>query len=137
MLIPRGVPYMRQARQAETPLFNIGQRQPDMQILITLTGLILLASLLRLSNLGERSLWYDEAASVRNVRIILSLPPYEDHGLIGLLRTDRLPALYFLFLVPFCQLSQSEWVMRLASFMWGVATVPLMYALGARLCNKG
>ncbi len=112
------------------------QQKTNTYIRITLLLLILLASLLRLYKLGEHSLWFDEAASVRNVRSILSLPPFEDDGLFDTFKRDRLPPLYFFLMIPFYHLSQSEGGLRLASVVWGVASIPLVYCFGARLFNK-
>jgi mannosyltransferase len=116
----------------------VWQKKPKLSadIVIPLILLIWLASLLRFYKLGERSLWYDEAASVRNVMALLNLSPYEDWGLLGMLKTERVPPLYFFYLAPFYQLSHREWSMRVASVLFGIATIPLMYHFGARLFNR-
>ncbi len=112
------------------------QRKTNSYTLTALILVILLASLFRLYNLGEHSLWFDEAVSVCNVRSILRLPPFEDWGLSYSLTRDRLPPLYSFLIMPFYYLSQSTWVMRLASVVWGIASIPLVYYFGARLFNK-
>lgn len=116
--------------------FETGQRKQDGNILMTLILVIFLASLLRLYNLGGRSLWYDEAASVRNVMGLLKLYPYEDWGLFDLLKRERVPPLYFFYMIPFYYFSSSEWSIRLASVIFGIATIPLMYYFGSRLFNR-
>ena len=117
-------------------LAKIRQILTTNNILLAMIFLIFVASLLRLYKLGERSLWYDEAASVRNVMGLLKLSPYEDWGLLGLLKEERVPPLYVFFMIPFYYVSSSEWSMRLVSVIFGVATIPLMYFFGSRLFNK-
>lgn len=107
--------------------------------LVTLSGLalvVVLTSLLRLYRLGDHSLWYDEVASVRYVRYILGEPPYGGKTLLDLLQWEKFPPLYFLSLLPLYVSSDDEGVLRLASVIWGIATVPLVYALGARLFDE-
>jgi 4-amino-4-deoxy-L-arabinose transferase-like glycosyltransferase len=117
-------------------MIELKKPKPSADTFFPLILLIWLASLLRFYNLGERSFWYDEAASVRNVMGLLKLPPYADWGLLGMLRAERIPPLYFMYLVPFYQLSHSEWLMRVASVLFGIVTIPLMYHFGTRLFNR-
>ena len=112
------------------------QQRANSYALVAMVLLILLASLFRLYNLGERSLWYDEAASVGNVRSIIKLPPYEDWSLVDFFRRERLPPLYFFYMLPFYYISQSEWAIRFSSAIWGIAAVPLAYCFGAKLISK-
>jgi len=69
------------------------KQRKSIYILTVLILTIVRASLLRLYNLGERSFWYDEVASVRNVKIILKLPPYENGGYFDFFRLERLSPL--------------------------------------------
>ncbi|MBE9479909.1 MAG: glycosyltransferase family 39 protein [Chloroflexi bacterium] len=127
---------MKQVQKAGIPFSNVSQQKTSAHIFIALILLVLLASLLRLYNLGERSLWHEGASSVGNVRAILKLPPFEDGSLFDAVVRDRLPPLYFFSLIPFYYISQSEWLMRLPSAIWGIATIPLVYCFGSRLFNK-
>jgi len=121
---------MTQVQKAEPLFSNVSQQKTNTYIFIALTFLILLASLLRLYNLGERSFWRDEAASVGYVRSILN------GGLRENLIFSRVQPLYFLIIIPFYYFSQSEWGLRLASVVWGIASIPLVYCFGARLFSR-
>ena len=103
---------------------------------VPLISIVFLSIILRLYNLGEWSIWYDEAATVRNVLGLLRLSPYEDWGLFGLLRAERVPPLYFFYVLPFYYFSSIEWSLRLSSVIVGIATIPLMYYFGSRLLNQ-
>ena len=116
---------------------DIGSKQLTHHYIIAIILLItLIAGLLRLYKVGEHSLWFDEAASVNDVRRILSLPPHEESGMFNFTLHERMPPLYFLLLVPFYLLSQSEWTLRLLSVIAGILSIPLMYCLGTKIFNK-
>lgn len=115
---------------------NASQQKTNTKVITVLILLILVASLFRVYNLGEHSFWFDEVASIRNTMAILQLPPYEDWGLLGMLKNERVPPLYSFYIMPFYCLSPNEWVLRFAAVVWSIATVPLIYRFGARLFNK-
>ena len=95
-------------------------------------GLLALAALLRLTGLGQESLWFDEAYSVafgRNPLSAFSLinlqgPPFTDRNL------------YHLFLHFWLRVGTSEWLIRLPSVAFGLATVYVVCRLGAALWDE-
>jgi len=94
---------------------------------VALLLIVLLAFLLRLYRLDHQSLWYDEGFSVYLAR--LSLGEITAHT-----ASDIHPPLYYyllhLWLGPF---GDSEFVLRFFSLLFGLLTIPLIYALGRRL----
>jgi hypothetical protein len=90
-------------------------------ILITLVGLAL-----RLTGLGAHSLWFDEAFSW----LVAQEAPWT-------ILTERpepiLPPLYHLLLHFWIVLGESETALRSLSMLFGVLTIPLLYALGREL----
>ncbi|MCJ7666815.1 MAG: glycosyltransferase family 39 protein [Anaerolineae bacterium] len=91
--------------------------------------IVLLAFLLRLYRLDHQSLWYDEGFSVYLARMSLS-------EITARTASDIHPPLYYyllhLWLGPF---GDSEFVLRFFSVVFGLLTVPLIYALGRRLLS--
>jgi uncharacterized membrane protein len=85
-------------------------------ILITLVGLAL-----RLAFLGQKSLWLDEAVTLKKVlvepAVILS---YYD---------ESHPPLYYLFMHFWVALGQSEVILRLPSAIFGTLALPVLYGL--------
>ena len=108
----------------------------DHRILIGIIFITLLASLIRLYSLGDHSLWYDEAASVKNVRSILDGAKDDPWDLLSFTRRERVPPLFFLLLTPFYCLANTEWVLRLSSVIFGILSLPLMYLVCAQLANQ-
>lgn len=87
----------------------------------------LLAIALRLADLGGKSFWLDEAFSVALARAPWPSFVYE-------LRTrEANMALYYVILRPWLGLGLSESSVRLLSAIAGIATIPVVYAIGARL----
>jgi len=105
-------------------------------IIVLLLILTVSAGLIRSYRLGERSLWYDEAATINNVRQILHLPASQDEGLMGMMAKERVPPLYFFWVIPFYGLSRDDGFLRIASLIWGIATIPLFYVLATRLFRR-
>src|SRR5438270_5708779 len=93
-------------------------------------AMVALAAILRLAYLGHKSLWLDEAVSVSLARL-----DWKSFGQVLWQREGNM-ALYYLLLRPFVALGESEWQVRLLSSLAGIATVPLMFALGARLFGR-
>lgn len=89
-----------------------------------------LATALRILSLGEDSLWIDEAASVAVARL----------GWQALLdfffQFETNMALYYVLLHLWLSLGDSEVALRALSVIPAVATIPVIYALGARLFGK-
>ncbi len=94
---------------------------------VALLLIVLLAFLLRLYRLDHQSLWYDEGFSVYLARMSLG-------EITARTASDIHPPLYYyllhLWLGPF---GDSEFVLRFFSLVFGLLTVPLIYALGRRL----
>lgn len=94
---------------------------------LLLGGIVAVALVLRLVHLGSRSFWLDEILSVYYAR----LPwPRFSHILV---REEANMALYYLLLRPWVLLGSSEFMVRSLSAIFSVATIPLMYVLGARM----
>ncbi len=105
-----------------------GSMSPDMnKNRFQLLSLILIALALRLTFLGEQSLWYDEG-----VTWMLSQMQLPD--LIGWTAADIQPPLYYL-LIWFTDIifSDSEWALRFPSVIFGILNIPLIYVLARRL----
>jgi len=91
-----------------------------------LLGIVLLATALRFLLLDDQSLWYDEAFSVLLAKIPLPQA-------LAFTAQDVHPPLYYLILGWWIRLfGEGEFVVRALSAMCGVATVPLVYAVGRR-----
>jgi mannosyltransferase len=89
--------------------------------------LTVLAALIRFTNLGRESLWFDEAGSVGYANLswqMLWRP-------ISTSETNS--ALYYLLLHWYVRLGQSEFAVRSLSAVLGLLTVPVIYALGKRM----
>jgi len=102
---------------------------PRRQSILTLVGVTIVASLLRLYTLGKRSLWIDEGSSVA---IAGSRLPHLVH-LLWLGESNM--ALYYVTLHFWLGWGRSEFAMRSLSVTFAVATIPLIYALGCELLN--
>ena len=90
---------------------------------LLLLAIILLAAALRLYHLGRLSFWYDEAATIILSKDITALPQ-------SLTTSAPLP---FIIAHYWNLLGQSEFWIRLWAVAFGVALVPLVWALGKRL----
>lgn len=90
-------------------------------LVATITGL-----LLRLLFLGNKSLWLDESWSV-----MVAQGPLGDLW-SGLADTMNPPG-YYILLMPWVQLSQSEFWLRLPSVLFGTIAIALTYRLGRLL----
>jgi 4-amino-4-deoxy-L-arabinose transferase-like glycosyltransferase len=96
--------------------------------MVILIGAILpLGILLRLLFLGGQSLWLDEATSVAVAH--LNWPDLSER----LTHRDPNMSLYYGLLHFWIGLGESEFTVRALSVLFAVATLPALYALGARL----
>lgn len=85
---------------------------------------------LRVYGLGAESLWYDEAYSATLVRSDISTA-------IRMLSADLNPPLYFIFLrAGVASFGSTEFALRFVSLAFGVALVPLAWALARRLLDR-
>jgi mannosyltransferase len=85
------------------------------------------AAVLRFHLLTRKSFWFDEGISVEMARLDWA-------NLLHLLwRFDINMALYYLLLKFWLKMGMSEFFVRSLSVLFGLAAVPVVYALGARL----
>jgi mannosyltransferase len=88
---------------------------------------VVMATALRLFRLGTKSFWLDEATSVVLARV-------DRHVFVAaLIHRQANMALYYVLLRGWIQLGSSEFVIRCLSVLAGVAAIPAIYLLGARL----
>ncbi|HLE14941.1 MAG TPA: glycosyltransferase family 39 protein [Anaerolineales bacterium] len=102
-------------------LFQLTRQQ---KLLITL---VVIGAGVRLYLLAEKSIWLDEAFSItisqRSLVDMLSL----------IVRTDTHPPLYYLVLKIWLVFGESETQARLLSTLFSIASIPLIYFVGASL----
>src|SRR5260370_1301912 len=102
-----------------------------------LTLITIIAAVFRFAELGSKSLWLDEAYSQWIARSSFSSVW---HGLSSPQVNTSVFALYmslyYTLLHFWVRFGDSEIWLRLPSALCGLATVPLLYALGSRLFNK-
>src|SRR5271157_2177069 len=97
---------------------------------VWLWAITAVGAVLRLVALGYKSFWLDEIASVAITRL-------SGHAFWSMLwHNEGNMALYYVLLRPWLQVGVSEASVRLLSVIAGVASIPLMYALGNRLFGE-
>jgi uncharacterized membrane protein len=97
---------------------------------LMLWGIIALGAALRLISLGAKSFWLDEIASV----VIARMP---GNSFWHWLWTEEgNMALYYVMLRPWLDIHLGEGTVRLLSVLPGIASVAMMYLLGARLFGR-
>ena len=99
---------------------------PRFSTIAPVVALTLVALGLRIIGLGRLSLWYDEALSL----LMVSAWPLSSWLI------DVHPPLHSALLLVAAQISTSDAWLRLPSAIVGAATVPVVYALGARLFDR-
>ena len=92
---------------------------------------ILVGALLRFLFIGAKSMWLDEVYS-----LVFSASPWPAFVRTIVGREANMVA-YYLLLRPWLALGDGEAVVRSLSALLGVATIPALYALGARLFGRG
>ena len=92
---------------------------------------VLVGALLRFLFIGAKSMWLDEVYS-----LVFSSSPWPDFVRTMARREANMVA-YYLLLRPWLALGDGEAAVRSLSALFGVATIPLLYALGARLFGRG
>ena len=89
-----------------------------------------LGALLRLVTLGRQSVWLDEGfsywAANRSWPAVVAL----------LAQQDTHPPVHYLVLRPMVALGGSEWLLRFPSALASIASIGLLYALGAELFDR-
>jgi mannosyltransferase len=100
---------------------------PALHVWLWMALAIALATALRLFRLGTKSFWLDEAISA-------VLAQACRHAFVtAIVHRQANMVLYYLFLRGWILLGSSEFVVRLLSVVAGVAAIPAIYLLGARL----
>jgi mannosyltransferase len=98
---------------------------------LPLTGIIVLAALLRLPGLGSRSLWLDEGAEYQAVRGSFG------HMLDRVVHTESTPPLSFVYEWLATKLiGTSEFALRLPFALAGIAVVAVVYVAGRDLAGR-
>src|SRR4051794_23312913 len=97
---------------------------------LPLTGIVLLAALLRIPGLGSRSLWLDEGAEYFTVRGSLG------HLIDRMIHTESTPPLSFVYEWAAIRVTgTSEFGLRLPFALLGIALVPVMYLAARELAG--
>jgi mannosyltransferase len=104
-------------------------RHADRDALVVI-GIGLLAALVRLPILWQRSLSLDEVLSVKFAA--LEWPAFV--AVMSGREANMLP--YYLLLRGWLRVAQSDGAIRLLSVIWSVATVPLLYVVGTRFFGR-
>src|SRR4051794_30788259 len=98
---------------------------------LPLTGIVLLAALLRLGGLGSRSLWLDEGAEFDAVHGSLG------HPLERVVNRESTPPLSYLYEWSITKMSGTgEFALRLPFALLGIALVPVMYVAARSLAGR-
>ncbi len=97
---------------------------------LTVWGIVALGALLRLLALGYKSFWLDEIASV----VIVRMPGNSFWSWVW--HNEGNMALYYIMLRPWLHFGLGEASVRMLSVLPGIASLPMMYLLGARLFGR-
>src|SRR5271165_5950864 len=97
---------------------------------VWLWSIVAVGAALRLVALGRKSFWLDEIASVWTARL-----PGPDFWSV-LWHSEGNMALYYLLLRSWLHLGVGEAIVRTLSAIIGIASIPVMYALGNRLLGE-
>src|SRR3712207_9410986 len=94
---------------------------------LLLAGIVLLGAVLRFATLDGQSYWFDEAVTVRLLRMDLG------DMLSAIPDSESTPPLYYVLAWFWTQLfGTGEVGVRTLSALVGTATIPVAYAIGAR-----
>lgn len=89
--------------------------------------ILVTAAVARLINLGDTSIWYDEACSI-----------FEARDVFYFISTENFihPPLYYVMLAIWMKLSTSVWMLRFPSALFGVLSVYGMFRVGRHLLGS-
>lgn len=124
--------FLGKQKQTGQKLFQARAKEyPDLAILVHTFGgvslVFILAAVLTFLFLDKKSLWLDEVFSV-------TMAQQDWTTLLRVLSEGEANmGLYYILLKWWVNLGQSEFVVRSLSVLFALATVPMSYALGARL----
>ena len=107
-----------------------GERTETMRFTRWLTAIIVVGAILRLVELGRKSFWLDEIASV----FIVSKPGLSFWSWVW--HDEGNMAMYYVLLRGWLHLGASDTTSRLLSVIPGIVTILVMYLLGARLFGE-
>jgi mannosyltransferase len=98
---------------------------------LIVAGLTVLGAVLRFTRIGHQSFWYDESFTVLLVR-------HSPSQMLGLLpQTELTPPLYYLLAWPWARVfGYGEAGLRSLSALAGVATIPAVYGVAAKLISR-
>lgn len=113
---------MEQRWLGDEPISGVRPRR----MAFVLGGIVVLAAVLRLLYLPDKSLWLDEAFSAWTARL-------DWLSFVTVLSEERNMTFYYLLLHLWLGLGESEFVLRSLSVIFAVATVPVLYALATHL----
>jgi len=115
--------------QLETVQFSLSKILSSNPYILILAAITLLGAYLRIHNLGTQSIWLDEGASYS----------YIQDTIMGTWRTsanaEQAP-LHMVIMHVMTFFSSSEFSLRLPSAIFGILSIPLIYAMGERLFGK-
>ncbi len=99
--------------------------------MLAVIGLTVLAALLRFWRIGHQGFWFDEG----NTALLVQFSPGKMLGLIP--QTESTPPLYYCVAWIWSRVfGHAEVGLRSLSALFGVATVPVAYAAGAKLISR-
>jgi len=97
---------------------------------MVVAGIVTLGAALRVIALGYKSFWLDEIASV----VIVRMPGGSFWSWVW--HSEGNMALYYVMLRPWLHFGLGEASVRMLSVLPGIASLPMMYLLGARLFGR-
>ena len=96
----------------------LNKNRKGLHLLVILALIVILGVALRVYDLGRKSLWTDEVASVRDSKSIASMT------------RSAQPPLYYFVLYLFRYMGTNEVILRLPSVVFGILTIALVYKVG-------
>jgi len=119
-------------RAHEGPESRSAQRAPGHRVWVALAAIVVGAAALRLATLGLQSFWYDEAYTAA-----ISVQPSLADVVRSVADLETTPPLYYALAWLWQSVAgDGDASLRLISAAAGLATVPVAYALGARLASR-
>jgi hypothetical protein len=105
--------------------------RPVPSAVLALAALTVLGALLRFALIGHQGYWFDEG----DTALLVHLSPGKMLGLIP--HRESTPPLYYCLAWAWARIDgYGPAELRSLSALFGVATIPVLYAAGARLCSR-
>ena len=89
----------------------------------------ILAIFLRFYRISSQSMWFDEALSLAYAQLSLL-------DIIRMVISDTQAPFYYLFLHIWILLGESEFILRMSSAIFGIASVYLVYIVAEKIFDK-